>query len=403
MTTTAGENPDAGKPRERTARDRADADAPIGRPPAQNRPAPTDAVTGDDEEVLESTPAGEGEDYERVRLKLRRKLPGRRLDKYLHGRFFRLSRTMIQKLIKEGRITVNGRPTKPSYEMEGGDIIDLCVPPPQPYEVIPENIPLDIIYEDEWVIGLNKPIGIICHPARATQSGTIANALAYYAGKLAAGDDPFRPGIVHRLDKNTSGVMIVAKTDEAHWRLSAQFERRTTEKTYMAVVHGNVELDADVIDAPIASHSSVHDRYIVSGIAERLGGRFERNLGKQAITTYEVIERFGAFTLVHLHPKTGRTHQLRVHMSHIGHPMVGDPFYGGSHVSLAQITGRSDDPQTPVMTRQALHAFRLKVVHPIKETPLVLEAAPPEDMLRLIDLLRTHQRPPPPSARPRER
>ncbi|MCK6485734.1 MAG: RluA family pseudouridine synthase [Phycisphaerae bacterium] len=351
------------------------------------------SAVNDDDELLEPDAAEVDEDVPQpIRIRIRRKLPGRRLDKYLHGRFPRLSRTMIQKLIKSGDITVNDRPTKPSYEMEAGDRVDLLIPPPEPYELIPENIPLDIIYEDDYVLAINKPIGIICHPARATQSGTIANALAYYARSLSTGSDAFRPGIVHRLDKNTSGVMIVAKTDEAHWRLSRQFEQRTTRKIYLGVVHGNLELDADEISVPIAAHPSVHDRYVVSGVAARLGGRFQRNLGKEAVTRYEVVERYGAFCLVRLFPKTGRTHQLRVHMSHIGHPMVGDPFYGGSHVSLSAVTGRPEDSAEPIMTRQALHAWKLIVVHPIRETPLELSAEPPADMRRLIELLRQHRR-----------
>jgi len=353
-------------------------------------PGPTDIAPSDDDEILDRPVALEqdGVNAQHVRLKLRRKLPGRRLDKYLNGRFKRLSRTTIQRLIKQGAITVNGKPTKPSYEMEGGDIIDLMVPPPEPYEVIPENIPLDIIYEDEWVLALNKPIGIICHPARSTQKGTIANALAFYCRSLSHGDDPFRPGIVHRLDKNTSGVMIIAKCDEAHWRLALQFERRTTRKTYVAMVHGEVERDEDVINAPIGQHTTVHDRYVVSGIAEKLGGRFEKSLGKEAVTHYHVAERFRGFTLVELSPKTGRTHQLRVHMSFVKHPIVGDPFYGGRHVSVRDITGRPDDDAEPFFRRQALHAWRLEVMHPITEKPLVVTAPMPADMKRLYDLIK---------------
>lgn len=354
-------------------------------PPAD----PRDTLPDEDADVVAS-PVDADDDGQRVRLQIRRKLPGRRLDKYLHGRFFRLSRTMIQRLIKEGAITVNGRPTKPSYEMEAGDIIDLLIPPPQPYEVIPENIPLDILYEDDVLLAINKPAGIICHPARATQTGTVANAMAYYSKSLSHGDDPFRPGIVHRLDKNTTGVMVIAKTDESHWRLSRQFEQRTTEKVYVGVVHGRIELDADIIDAPISSHATVHDRYIVSGLAERLGGRFERNLGKEAVTRYEVVERFKHFTHVRLHPKTGRTHQLRVHMSHIRHPMAGDPFYGGAFVSMASITGRVGDATTPIIARQALHAWRLTISHPIHEKPLTIEAPLPADMTALLEALRSH-------------
>lgn len=352
---------------------------------------PTSPAESTDEDILERPVPINEDGVQRVRLQLRKNLPGRRLDKYLHGRFPRMSRTLIQRLIKQGAITVNERPTKPSYEMDAGDIIDLVVPPPEPYEVVPENIPLDIVYEDEHLLAINKAAGIICHPARATQTGTIANAVAYYATSLSHGEDPFRPGIVHRLDKNTTGVMVIAKSDEAHWRLALQFERRTTQKIYLGIVHGDLELDSDVINVPISAHATVHDRYVVSGIATRLGGRFEKNLGKEAVTRYEVAERFGHFTMVRLFPKTGRTHQLRVHMSHIGHPFVGDPFYGGSFVSLRSITGRREDSAEPIFTRQALHAYRLTVTHPILETTLELTAAPPEDIERLIALLREHR------------
>lgn len=361
-------------------------DAPAG-------PSPVDITPSEEDEILDRPIPLEqaGQTSHHVRLKLRRKLPGRRLDKYLNGRFKRLSRTAIQRLIKQGAITVNGKPTKPSYEMEGGDIIDLVIPPPEPYEVIPENIPLNVIYEDEWVLAINKPIGIICHPARSTQKGTIANALAYYCRSLSHGEDPFRPGIVHRLDKNTSGVMIVAKSDEAHWRLALQFERRTTQKTYVAIVHGEIDRDEDMIDVPIGQHATVHDRYVVTGIAEKLGGRFEKSLGKEAVTHYHVVERFNGFTLVELKPKTGRTHQLRVHLSYIGHPIVGDPFYGGRHVSVRDLTGRPEDPTETFFRRQALHAWRLEVMHPITEKPLVITAPMPADMQQVYDLLREHR------------
>lgn len=365
-----------------------DADAAAG-------PNPADISPSEEDDILERPIPLEqaGKVAHHVRLKLRRKLPGRRLDKYLNGRFKRLSRTAIQRLIKQGSITVNGKPTKPSYEMEGGDIIDLVIPPPEPYEVIPENIPLEVIHEDEWVLAINKPIGIICHPARSTQKGTIANALAYYCRSLSHGEDPFRPGIVHRLDKNTSGVMIVAKSDEAHWRLALQFERRTTQKTYVAIVHGEIDRDEDVIDVPIGQHATVHDRYVVTGIAEKLGGRFEKSLGKEAVTHYHVVERFNGFTLVELKPKTGRTHQLRVHLSYIGHAIVGDPFYGGRHVSVRDLSGRPDDSSEPFFRRQALHAWRLEVMHPITEKPLVITAPMPADMQQVYDLLKEHRAP----------
>ncbi len=328
----------------------------------------------------------DSDEAERVTMHIRRRLPGRRLDKYLHGRYPRMSRTMIQRLIKQGVITVNGKPTKASYEPDGGDRIDLVIPPPEPYDIIPEPIPLDIVYEDDHLLAINKQTGIIVHPSHHTQTGTLANGLAYYAGSLSHGDDPFRPGIVHRLDRNTTGIMLVAKTDEAHWRLSLQFERRTVRKTYLGVVEGNPELDSDVIDAPLSAHTTIKDRYIVPGVHARVTAKFT----KEAITEYEVAERFRGYALVHLHPKTGRTHQLRVHMSYIGHPMAGDTFYGGHNVSELVLTGSGSD--APITSQQALHAYRIRFTHPISEAMMELEAPPPEELAVLIGLMRAHRR-----------
>ncbi|GMV96133.1 MAG: RluA family pseudouridine synthase [Phycisphaerae bacterium] len=327
----------------------------------------------------------DGDEAQRVTLYVRRRLPGRRLDKYLHARFPRLSRTLIQRLIKTGVVTINGKPTKASYEPDGGDRVDLVIPPPEPYEVIPEPMPLDIVYEDDHILALNKPKGIIVHPSHGTQTGTLANGLAWYAKSLSHGDDPFRPGIVHRLDKNTTGIMLVAKTDEAHWRLSLQFERRTVLKTYLGVVEGGPQLDRDVIHQPLAVHPTIKDRYIVPGAHPKWGHK----LSKEAITEYEVVERFKGYSLVHLHPRTGRTHQLRVHMSYIGHPLAGDTFYGGHHVSEKHLAGTGSE--FPLTSQQALHAFRIRFVHPIAERTMELEAPPPPEMARLIHLLRQYR------------
>lgn len=337
--------------------------------------------------VIQKIDSPDEEAPRRAMITVRRRKPDTRLDKFLHSRFPKVSRTTIQRLIKQGDIVVNGRPTKNSYEMEGGDVIEITFPPPPVYDVAPEDIPLDILYEDDFVLALNKPAGIIVHPATRTQGGTIANALAFYCKSLSKTDDPFRPGIVHRLDKNTTGVMIIAKTDEAHWRLSQQFEDRTTQKIYLAIVHGTPDFDEDVIDVPIGQHPTVHDRYVATGFAERLGGKFEKKLSKSAVTRYRVMKRIRGYSLVELTPKTGRTHQLRIHMSHIKHPIVGDPFYGGRHLSVRQVTGRPEDPGEPCFTRQMLHAWRLTVTHPIHGKPLTVEAPLAADMVHLLELL----------------
>ncbi len=342
-------------------------------------------VTDQEGDILDRPVPLDDDEDQVVTLKIRRRLPGRRIDKHLHDRFARMSRTLIQRLIKQGAITVNGKPTKASYELNAGDEVRLVVPGPEPNEVIPEPIPIEIIYEDREMLAVNKQAGIICHPARATQRGTLANGLAYYAETLSHGDDPFRPGIVHRLDKNTTGVMLVAKTDEAHWRLALQFERRTTQKEYLAIVEGQVQLDGDLIDAPIGGHPKVKDKYVVVDAAGDTGN------GKEAITRYEVVERFTGFTLVRLFPKTGRTHQLRVHMSYIGYAMVSDPMYGGHFITEAQLSGRRGDPASPIIGRQALHAYQISFSHPIREQPMTLQANLPEDFRRAVELLRKYR------------
>ncbi len=338
-----------------------------------------------DSQDIQDQPVPLDDDSQVVTLRIRRRVPSRRIDKYLHGRFVRMSRTLIQRLIKQGAITVNGKPTKPSYELNAGDRIRVVVPPPEPNEVIPEPIPIDVIYEDREMLAVNKQAGIICHPARATQRGTLANGLAHYAEQLSHGDDPFRPGIVHRLDKNTTGIMLVAKTDEAHWRLALQFERRTLQKEYLAIVEGELQLDGDVIEAPITNHPRIRDKYVVPD------PRDDPKRSSEAITRYEVVERFTGFTLVRLSPKTGRTHQLRVHMSHIGHPMVGDPMYGGHLITEAQLTGKPGDSEQAIISRQALHAHRIGFLHPIREQPMTLQAPLPEDFRTARELLRKHR------------
>lgn len=319
------------------------------------------------------------EGLERVRIEIRRK-GGRRLDKYLTERFPRLSRTGVQRMIKQGEVSVNEKPTKASYEISAGDVIDVMLPVREPLEIVPQDIPIKVVYEDEAIIAVNKDAGIVCHPAHAEQSGTLVNALAFYASQLSAGSDPFRPGIVHRLDKYTTGVMLVAKTDEAHWRLGRQFENRTIQKCYLAVVEGSPELDSDVIDAPIGVHPVVREKFAV------LIANNKVNVTKSATTYYEVAERFDGYTLMKLFPKTGRTHQLRVHMSYLGHPIVGDTMYGGQAVSEASLSGTGSD--APIFTNQALHAWKINFRHPITEQRLELEAEFHPPLRKLMNVLR---------------
>jgi len=341
---------------------------------------PIDEPPGDNGDMIESPEELVQRHY------VSRRLAGRRLDKFLHDRHPRISRAALQRYIKQGKVTVNGLPSKASYEPAEGDLIELVLPPPPPSEVVPEDLPLDIVYEDQWLLAINKAAGMVCHPARATQTGTVANAVAFHAATLSRSDDPFRPGILHRLDKNTTGIMVIAKCDEAHWRISLQFERRTIRKEYFAVCEGRLALDADVINKPLAPHPETTQRMVLPG-----GFPPRQAMFKEAITEYRVLRRYRGYSTVELLPKTGRTHQLRVHMASIGHPLVGDGLYGGRSVSELELAG-SGDP-APLFEHQALHARRLRFIHPILEQPMELEAPLPPKLARIVDLLERHRAP----------
>jgi 23S rRNA pseudouridine1911/1915/1917 synthase len=305
----------------------------------------------------------------------------RRLDKYLHGRFSNFSRVMLQNIIKHGAVKVNGKIAKPSFKLNPGDKIELILPEPPSKEIPPENIPLDIIYEDSDLIVLNKPPDMIVHPARGNTHGTLVNALAYHYDKLSSGLGEFRPGIVHRLDKNTTGVMVVTKNDTAQWKVAKQFERRQIKKTYLAVVHGTPELTADRVKAPLGIHPKTREKYTI-----------RPEIGKEAITFYEVIESFRGFALLKLSPKTGRTHQIRVHLSSIKHPIVADDMYGGKAVYPWQLQDAEPAPQDPVINRVALHASTLEFKHPTTDEIVRFEAPLPEDMQNLLDMLRKYRK-----------
>jgi len=328
---------------------------------------------------------------EHLQLLIKRPLPNRRIDKYLQSRFQQFSRTIIQRLIQEHAVKVNGRPTKSSYQLQNGDRLDLILPPPPTNELPGEPIPLDIVYEDEHLLAVNKQANLIIHPARGNRGGTLVNGLVHYSQSLSNVGPAFRPGIVHRLDRNTTGILIVAKTDTAHWRIAKQFEDRLTSKIYLAFVHGNLELDADVIKVPLGRHPRVREKYAA-----------RPESGKSAYTKYHVLKRFKGYTLVKLMPKTGRTHQLRVHMSISKHPIVADTMYGGKTMTLRQLAdgaplpkndepGHHLDPDQAVIDRQALHAAELHLHHPISRQPLDLLAPLPDDMNTFLALLQRYR------------
>jgi 23S rRNA pseudouridine1911/1915/1917 synthase len=319
-------------------------------------------------------------DVRHVRFKAT-KTQTRRIDQFLVDRVPWLSRAGVQRIIEEGLATVNGKPTKASYHIKAGDEVEMVAPPEPVNELVPEPIPLDIIYEDEHFLALNKQANLIVHPARGRWSGTLVNGLVHHGQKWSTVGGNWRPGILHRLDRNTTGVMLVAKSDEAHWRMARQFENRTIQKTYIAVAHGIPDLLSDVIDAPIG-----RDKYV----RERQAIRKESNGGRPAVTKYEVLEKFpynkkpgdthpqASYSYIQLTPKTGRTHQLRVHMASLGHPLVGDAMYGGQPFLAENLR----------FERQALHAREITFVHPGNLKTMTLTAPLPPDISELLRILR---------------
>ena len=317
----------------------------------------------------ESPESSEEEEVHRFQFRAS-KNQTRRIDQFLVDRVPWLSRNGIQRLIEEELVKVNGKATKPSYKIHLGDLVEMVAPPEPVNDLVPEPIPLDVVYEDEHFLALNKQAGLMVHPARGRWTGTLVNGLVHYGEKWSTVNGSWRPGILHRLDRNTTGIMLVAKSDEAHWRMARQFENRTIQKTYVAVVQGVPPLMGDVIDMPIG-----RDRYV----RERQAIRKIENGGRQAITRYEVQKTFTGpdgqrFSLMKLSPKTGRTHQLRVHMKAIGFPMVGDDMYGGKAFEMGDFR----------FERQALHAFEITFVHPGTLKPMTLQAPIAADMQALI-------------------
>jgi len=314
-------------------------------------------------------------------LRVGNSIKERRVDKYLHGRYHNYSRVMIQEIIKAGAVKVNGKVVKPSFKLSPGDKIELTLPELPSKEILPEDISLDIIYEDDDIIVLNKQADMIVHPARGNTHGTLVNALAFYSDKLSSGLGEFRPGIVHRLDRNTTGVMVVTKNDSAQWKVAKQFERRQMKKSYLAIVHGVPELMADRINAPLGLHPRMREKYAI-----------RPEIGKEAITFYETIESFRGFSLLKMPPKTGRTHQIRGPLTYIKHPLVGDDMYGGKLVYPWQLQDGEPAVEEPVINRVALHAHTLEFKHPTTEKQVKFEAPLPKDMQRLLDMLRKYRK-----------
>lgn len=291
---------------------------------------------------------------------------GTRADVFLAAKLG-VSRSNMQKLLEDGRVKRGEKIIKANYKVRAGEMFVVDIPEPEPIEAVPENIPLDIIYEDDDVVVLNKTRGMVVHPAPGNYTGTLVNALLYHCSNLSGINSAIRPGIVHRLDKDTSGIMIVAKNDAAHISLSQQIQSKTAVRTYLAVVRGNIKTDSGTIETQIARDKT--DRKKMAVVKE--GGR-------DAITDYEVLERFGKYTLVRCKLRTGRTHQIRVHMEYLGYPLVGDPKYSPMKTPFG-IKG------------QALHSHTLEFTHPRTGERMKFEAPLPEDMHKIITRLHNGQ------------
>lgn len=348
-----------------------------------------------------------------------------RLDKYLQNRIKGSSRNQVQKLIDLGGVKVNGKPSKASQKLKEGDVVDVVLPPRPATHLVPEDIPLHILYEDDDFIVINKQAGLIVHPARSHLNGTMLNALAFHflkqhpnadeaelldqhlssvgkEGNADRGEGP-RPGIVHRLDKNTTGCIVVAKRDETHWMLSQQFEYRTNLKCYLAVVHGGPDVGGGAIDAPVGKHPSYRE-----AMAVRHDGH-----GRDSLTLFRVRERYEGYSLIELELKTGRTHQIRVHLSYLGCPIVGDIPYGGEPIGYPQLDhppmpagvrpfltfarskeeGRAMEEQAAqrqdmLIAYPALHAALLELKHPVKKQTMRFTAPLHEPMRTLVHELR---------------
>ncbi|MBQ8357022.1 MAG: RluA family pseudouridine synthase [Clostridia bacterium] len=294
-----------------------------------------------------------------------------RLDRFL-AEAMDVTRSAIERLLEEGAVTVTGGQAVKNYRLRGGEIVTVEVADPVPAEAQPENIPLDIGYEDDDIIVINKPQGMVVHPAAGNTDGTLVNALLYHCGASLSGvGGVVRPGIVHRIDKDTSGLLVVAKNDFSHNALAEQLKTHTVSRLYQAIAIGNLREDEGTVNKPINRHPVDRKRMAVCRPGE----------GKEAITHYEVLERFGTFTHVQCRLETGRTHQIRVHLASLGHPLLGDPVYGGDGT-------RFQAQHKALFGGQCLHAAELRLIHPRTEREMVFSAPLPQNFNTVLEILR---------------
>ena len=301
---------------------------------------------------------------EPILLRASEESKNQRLDAFLASSLDGLTRSQATRLIESGEVAVNGRAVSKSYKLAGGEDIAVTLPEPEPVEAVPQDIPLDVVYEDADVIVVNKPSGMVVHPAPGHPDGTLVNALLYHcAGTLSGVGGALRPGIVHRIDRDTSGLIIAAKNDAAHQYLSAQLADHTLARTYECIVVGALREDRGTVDAPIARHPTDRKRMaVVAG-------------GREAVTHWEVITRYPGYTHVRCRLETGRTHQIRVHMAYIGHPILGDTVYGAKK-------------EVPGLTGQCLHAVGLRFLHPRTHEVVELSCPLPDEFTRMLQKIR---------------
>jgi 23S rRNA pseudouridine1911/1915/1917 synthase len=311
------------------------------------------------------------------------RMVGKRIDAYLASRYPDYSRSVVQKVIDVGAVLVNGQPTKASYRVRLDDRICVWLPELADDAPTPEDIPITVVYEDATLTVVNKPAGMVVHPAKGHWTGTLVNALQFHYDTLSTAGGAQRPGIVHRLDRDTTGLLLVAKADPAHKQLAQQFEQRSVHKEYLALVAGVPERDSDYIERTIGFHPTSREKMAI---------RLPEDGGKAAVTFYEVMERFRGYALVRCKPATGRTHQIRVHLAHIGHPIIADKAYSGrDRLTLGDLIGpgaSEADGESVLIDRQALHAHALRFEHPDTRQAVHLTAPLPEDMTRTLEALR---------------
>lgn len=333
--------------------------------------------------IVPPAPAARGP----VELEVKIKAEGMRLDRYLHLNFQEFSRSVIQQAVDSGNVLVNGKVSKSSHKVRHGDMLKIHLPEPTHDLPVPEDIPLDVLYEDNWLALINKPANMVVHPAKGNWSGTLVNALQFRFAALSNANGTYRAGIVHRLDRDTSGVILVAKEENTHRELAAMFEGRTVFKEYAAICSGEPDRDSDYIEGRIKHHPTDRTKMTVTNDVNDPDA-------KDACTFYEVVERFRGYSFIKCQPRTGRTHQIRVHLASVGCPVLADKQYSGrDRVRWSDINGKMpDESDGLILNRQALHAYHLRFKHPRLGRWMEFEAPLAIDIVEMLAALREHRK-----------